>query len=208
MRPPRATKTSTAINLLFDVSDVEPADDESEAGEEVDDENVASDVDVASSRSDDNDEADTPAATVDHSSEEDGAPVYRWRQHIRPINVSVPDDCFSDPPEENLTPLNYFNMFLADDMIKSLTVETNRYAVEKTGSCINVTELDMRRYIAITMLMGIVKLPRYRMYWTPAYRVAPVADCMGLNRFETIKRFFHINNNLHQLIFYFIELGL
>ena len=37
------------------------------------------------------------------------------------------------------------------------------------------------------------------MYWTPAYRIAPIADCMGLNRFETIKRFFHVNNNVHHL---------
>ena len=36
------------------------------------------------------------------------------------------------------------------------------------------------------------------MYWTPAYRIAPIADCMGLNRFETIKRYFHVNNNVNQ----------
>ena len=86
----------------------------------MDDENVALDGDVASSRSDDNDDENTPASTtVDHSSETDDASGYRWRRHLRPINVSVPDDCFSDPTEENLTPLKYFNMFLDDDMIKS-----------------------------------------------------------------------------------------
>ena len=118
----------------------------------------------------------------------------RWRRFLRPIRHTIPDNLF-DPPPEELSPIAYFKQFLGDDAIDILVDETNRYSVEKCGHSINVTRHEMWKYIAITMTMGIVKLPTMRMYWNPSYRIGIIADTMGLNRFETIKRYFHINNN-------------
>ena len=44
-------------------------------------------------------------------------------------------------------------------------------------------------------MMGILKLPRYRMYWSTKTRIPVIADAMGVTRIEKLKRFFHCKDN-------------
>ena len=39
------------------------------------------------------------------------------------------------PTPDDRIPVEYVNMFLTDDMIENLVLESNKYATEKTGSC-------------------------------------------------------------------------
>ena len=48
-------------------------------------------------------------------------------------------------------------------------------------------------------MMGIVKLPRYRMYWSTETRIGAIANTMSVNRFEKLKRFFHCSDNSKML---------
>ena len=57
----------------------------------------------------------------------------------------------------------------------------------------------MEQYLGILVMMGIVKLPRYRMYWSTETRIGAIADTMSVNRFEKLKRFFYCNDNSKML---------
>lgn len=122
------------------------------------------------------------------------AGTYQWKKlHLPPKESS--DSALPQVDAQATSPLDFFRMFMDGWIIEHLATETNRYSVEMSGKSINCSFKEMESYIAITLLMGICKLPTIRMYWNPHYRFAPIADTMGLNRFETIKRYFHVNDN-------------
>ena len=45
------------------------------------------------------------------------------------------------------------------------------------------------------MLMSVVQLLKYKMYWANETRYAPIADVMGRNRYKTLRRYLHVNDN-------------
>ena len=60
------------------------------------------------------------------------------RQFIPPDFNFIPDP-ESPVPDDYRIPIDYVNMFLTDDMLENLVVESNKYATEKIGSCSNFT---------------------------------------------------------------------
>jgi len=44
-------------------------------------------------------------------------------------------------------------------------------------------------------MAGIVNMPSYRTYWAESIRFDPIADVMSRNRFDTVRNYFHINDN-------------
>ncbi len=55
-------------------------------------------------------------------------------------------------------PIEYVNMFLTDDMIENLVLQSNKYATENTGLCLNFTKAELQTYFGMYYLMGIVRL--------------------------------------------------
>ena len=47
---------------------------------------------------------------------------------------------FSDLPEEELTPMQYFNLFLKEDVLKLTVENTNLYSIQRTGISINTNK--------------------------------------------------------------------
>ena len=45
------------------------------------------------------------------------------------------------------------------------------------------------------MTMAIIKMSRYKMYWSPQLRCDRIASRMKLNRYETLRKFLHANDN-------------
>ena len=80
-----------------------------------------------------------------------------------------------------------------------LVEQTNLYSVLQSGASINTNHAEMEQYLRILVMMGIVKLPRYRMYWSTETRIGAIADTMSVNRFEKLKRFFYCNDNSKML---------
>lgn len=102
-----------------------------------------------------------------------------------------------DPMDfDDWTPLQYFRYFMDDDVMKHIVEQTNLYAVQKdVNTSFRTTEMDLRRYLGINILSGIVKMPSYRMYWAHATRFPPIADAMARNSFEKLKSNLHLNDN-------------
>lgn len=108
---------------------------------------------------------------------------------------------FSPPPDEILTPYEYFKTFCDDGVIDNLVYQTNLYSCQKTGTSINTNNHEMEVFLGIHLMTGLVKMPSYKHYWAESTRYPLIADCMPRNRFSTLRTNLHVNDNnqvIHQ----------
>ncbi|KRZ77399.1 Tigger transposable element-derived protein 4 [Trichinella papuae] len=105
---------------------------------------------------------------------------YIWRR--RPFNPETAAFIESDeeiPPV--LRPIEYFHK--------------HRKATQCLYSNLAATEAEIEVLIGMLLTMGVSEMARYRMYWANQTRMDTVANCMSRNRFETLLRFLHFNDN-------------
>ena len=110
---------------------------------------------------------------------------------------------------DNFEPIDFFKLFVTDDLLNSFVCETNRkahqyiaqhpnmarYSSVHTWTDTNVTE--MKKFLGLTFLMGLVKKPRIHMYWSTAPSLyTPIFKATMLrNRFQLLLRFWHFNDD-------------
>ena len=98
-------------------------------------------------------------------------------------------------------PYTIFRLFFTSALLQLIVDETNRYAAEmapKTKTVWSaVSEDDVMCFIALMLLMGIVRKPSMSLYWaTDATTSTPYFGViMSRNRFLAINQFFHFANN-------------
>lgn len=100
------------------------------------------------------------------------------------------------PPNDVYSAYEYLCTFFNAQMVDILCYQTNLYSTQKNGTCANVSREEMRKYLSIFLISGIVKTPHFHMFWQNGTRFAAVADLMTRNRFETIHSSLHMNDNL------------
>lgn len=93
---------------------------------------------------------------------------------------------------------NYFADFFCKDVINIIIQNTNLYAVQRNLKSVNITRDELLDFIAINLLMGVVKMPSYRDYWKKDLRYNLIADVMSLKRYEQIRQFLHFVDNSQQ----------
>jgi hypothetical protein len=98
---------------------------------------------------------------------------------------------FSDPPNNDLSPPNYFEKFIDNSIIENSVDQTNLYSTQKTGKSINTSVIEMCQFIGIHILAGVVRMPKYRMYWADSTCYEP----MSSDRFCKLRNYLHVNNN-------------
>ncbi|XP_069176223.1 piggyBac transposable element-derived protein 5-like [Procambarus clarkii] len=99
------------------------------------------------------------------------------------------------------TPLQFLQLFFTRAVVEYLEYETNLHATHvihlmaesarKTWKPVSVKE--MARYLALCILMGIVKMPTMRMYW----QTNQMWHCRFFNLFMSSARFQHISKFFH-----------
>lgn len=120
----------------------------------------------------------------------------RWRKSIpAEVNSQFNGPPFPDPPVDDLDPRKYFDMFFSSELIETISEQTNLYSVQSSGKSIQTNVNEIEQFLGILTLMGVIKFPSYRMYWSPETRIPSIADAMSINRFENLKRYFHISDN-------------
>ena len=122
--------------------------------------------------------------------------TYRWRRQDAPLFRDNFYEYFSDPPEEELAAMQYFNLFLKEDVLKLIVENTNLYSIQRTGISINTNTDEIRSFIGMLTLMGIVQLPTYKLYWSKEMGYPPVADVIPVYRFEKLRSFLHFINSI------------
>ncbi|XP_045617580.2 piggyBac transposable element-derived protein 4-like [Procambarus clarkii] len=103
------------------------------------------------------------------------------------------------------TPLGFVQLFLTQSLLKYMVYETNLYATQSNAPTLTntsnrwepVSVKDMARFLGLTILMGILRLPRIRMYWQTGkfWHVPCFNTFMTSKRYELISKYFHIYNS-------------
>ncbi|CAJ0600609.1 unnamed protein product [Cylicocyclus nassatus] len=81
------------------------------------------------------------------------------------------DECGIDHTilESCRVPIDFFSLFFSTDMIDPIVVETNRYGHRygqaKDHSWAPTEAEEIRKFVALCLQMGVVKLPILRDYW-------------------------------------------
>ena len=95
----------------------------------------------------------------------------RWRRkEPAQVNSSFLGPSFPAPHEEEHTPLQYFLQFFDRNLISHIVEQTNLYSVQVNGLSVVTTQNELEQFLGILILMGIIKYPQYRMYWSPGTR--------------------------------------
>lgn len=110
--------------------------------------------------------------------------------------VDIPENSFGLPSYTELpSAMDYFLKFFSPNLFNLIVEETNRFSVQKTGYSINLTLNELHNFIAIEILMGIIKVPAYVDYWSNNFRYDKIASIMPLKRYQLIRRFLHFSDN-------------
>jgi len=116
------------------------------------------------------------------------------------------------PITDCMEPIDFFQSFVDDDLLRHIVVQTNIYADQHLaanqhdlGRHPRVRQLvptditEIKQFLGLTLLMGLVHKPSVASYWwldgvlqTPVF-----GTVMKRNRFQLLLRFVHFNNNSH-----------
>ncbi len=107
-----------------------------------------------------------------------------------------------------LGPLDFFQLFVSRDTLKSLKKETNRYLAQTLEgkelkehslfkNCSRFTLCEILNFFAIFFHMCIVKKPQIKDYWSqhPVLRSSFAPSIMSRDRFRQLLSMLHLNNN-------------
>ena len=94
-----------------------------------------------------------------------------------------------------MTSLQYLKVFWDDEICDHLAYHTNLYSTQQTGKSTETTHQEIETFFGIQMTMTIVKMSKYKMYWSKEFKYDPIASTMTLKRYETLRRFLHASDN-------------
>lgn len=105
-----------------------------------------------------------------------------------------PTPC-SDEAMECQTPLDFFSLFLCDDLLDLICEQSNLYASQK-NVLLNLTRDELLVFFGGLLMSGYAKYPNKRMFWSREEDVPRLlSESIRCNRFEQILRFLHLNDN-------------
>ncbi|GBN31857.1 hypothetical protein AVEN_163742-1 [Araneus ventricosus] len=95
------------------------------------------------------------------------------------------------------TPLDYFYQLIPESYLEEMCFQGNLYAMQRGKESVNISIGEMKVFLGINFVMTYVKYARLRQYWSTIgdLRLGVIANYMSLNRFETIKRYLHFQDN-------------
>lgn len=122
---------------------------------------------------------------------------YKWKKTSfrHGASIEAEENDFVDSSDEHASPLDYFYMFFSPNILTDIVDQTNFYSVQEIGRPIQLTVDELKDFISIHLLMGIVQMPSYLDYWSTKFHYGKVADIMPLKRYQQIRRWLHFANN-------------
>ena len=110
------------------------------------------------------------------------------------------------------SPLHFFELFFDDTILEEICAQMNLYAdqyfataVLGPHSCAHGWKKlghysnELKRFLAICIVMGPVILPAIEAYWCTSwpYASSNVSKVMSRNRFSLVVQFLHLNDSTH-----------
>ncbi|XP_045108998.1 uncharacterized protein LOC123503369 isoform X4 [Portunus trituberculatus] len=98
---------------------------------------------------------------------------------------------------EDPTPHDICSKFITKEVIEDIVFQTNLYALQQGKNYKPTDENEIKTFIGMNLLMGIVKLPSYRDYWSsnPCLHNDFISKLMPVNRFGWLLGNIHLNDN-------------
>ena len=103
---------------------------------------------------------------------------------------------------EDVTALDFFSLFVSEELFEKIVEETNRYArqcmlAKPDPKWKDTTLAEMKAYFGLHVYFGIHKLPEYRLFWSNdnALGIPFVKRVMPRERFFKLTQYLHVNNN-------------
>lgn len=130
-------------------------------------------------------------------------PAKPTRKWVKKLFVPKSKQWIQPPPHSVLSlsadsdPIDFFQLFIGDDVIIHLVRHTVIYAAQKNNFNFSLSLEEMYVFIGILILSGYVPLPRRRMFWEvneDTHNVL-IAKSMRRQKFEEIFRYFHVVDN-------------
>ena len=115
-----------------------------------------------------------------------------------------------NPMPQDAECIDYFKWYFTDEVIDIIYKETNRYAqqyIETNGADLRPKSIvhnwkptdasEMKAFIGLCILMGIISKPRISMYWSTDsfYHTPMFGQVMPRIRFQLLQRFLHFQDN-------------
>ena len=101
------------------------------------------------------------------------------------------------PPVESVKrPIEYFREFLSDDILESIVMQSNLYAVQVDPSKpLGLTKNELECFLGTLFAMSLVKLFNSRLYRSSQLQCPLVCKAMAKDRWEEIKSHLHCNDH-------------
>lgn len=110
-----------------------------------------------------------------------------------------------DNPQQNTAAYTYFSGFYTGAIWDMMVEETHRYhdqiipdhQLERKRPWHPVTKDEMKAFVGVMLLMGIVREPRLIHYWSndKFLHHVGITSVFPVNRFQQIWRYFHLSDN-------------
>jgi len=94
-------------------------------------------------------------------------------------------------------PIDVYYLFLNDDILDTIVVETNRQALRYKKTWTNTNSMEVKQFLGIVMYTGLVSYPKISDYWSRQtfFHNNFISKIMPRNRFQELLRFFHVADN-------------
>lgn len=171
-------------------------------------EDEGSDIDVSSVGSSDlsdNDDADIDAETTAPSWTKDNFQPFDVPYFTHACGPRFPGNFDA----MTATPSQFLQLFLTEDIMKVILINTNKYAdwtQQQKGIVDNLWPEklalpELWAFIAINIVMGINPVPQYHQYWSqsPFWGNAGIKHLMSRKRYERIARYLHVNDRAREI---------
>jgi len=90
--------------------------------------------------------------------------------------------------------MEYLKKYFSEELYELAALCTNQYYMEKTGKILKTSSNEIKNFFGIHVIIGCIKFPRLRMYWSAKFRYDPVSAVMSRYRFFSIKSQFTFCN--------------
>ena len=176
----------------------EASDSDSNSSEELSD--IYFDSDESDHTRDEFDMLDTVFDEINILNHDVSFDTVTWSNNLQPVHVeefrSDSGPChFLNVQSSN--EIDFFHLFFTSDSIRNICTETNRYAATFGDTAwYDVCEEELKSFIGLLIMMGIVRLPSYKLYWSQNSFLnnQGFVNVMPCNRFAKILQYLHIND--------------
>lgn len=128
-----------------------------------------------------------------------------WKKGETLNKIKISSEKDSEPQDlqekypilSTLDPIDLYKLFFDAELLDLCVNETNKYALQKGDHHFAVSKTEMQVFLGILLLSGYHTLPNERLYWSTDEDVGvPVVfEKMSRNKFQEIKRYFHLSDN-------------